>query len=537
MIIGLIQLIKRGIYILEYNFFLLNNFEFKLFFVFDWIRIMFAGVVLFISGIVIIYRNDYIKEEKYKIYFLYGVLLFVGSMVLIIFRPNLFIILLGWDGLGLVSYCLVIYYQNYKSDTAGIITILRNRIGDVIILLSFVFLLNFGSLDFFVFTKIYWICGYILIIAGITKRAQIPFSAWLPAAIAAPTPVSSLVHSSTLVTAGVYLLIRLNLLMEVKNFSNFLLFFSILTMMMAGMGAMLETDLKKVIALSTLRQLGLIIIILSLGKIDLSFFHLITHALFKAILFLCAGFIIHRRLGNQDIRFIGSFYLSNPFIGVAFRLANMSLFGIPFLSGFYSKDLILEYIYISRRGFFFLIIIILSTVCTTIYSLRVIFYSLWRGGLKITDFNYHWSIWIEIPIFIIGVTVIFFGSIINWILVLDYEIILVNFEVKMINIGIILGGSIIFFVIFEKIGEIKLGIFGDFLGKIWFISSFSGSIFSKNLIGGVNLYNYDNSWIEELGPQGIYKFNIIVGVIINWFQFNSFKNIIYFCVFLLILIL
>nr|YP_010535682.1 NADH dehydrogenase subunit 5 [Alectorobius rioplatensis]UYB78594.1 NADH dehydrogenase subunit 5 [Alectorobius rioplatensis]UYB78607.1 NADH dehydrogenase subunit 5 [Alectorobius rioplatensis] len=535
--LGLIQLIKCNIYMLEYNLFLLSNFEFKLYFIFDWMSLMFVGVVLFISGMVVIYSNDYMKEEKYKIYFLYGVLLFVGSMVMMIFSPNLFMILLGWDGLGLVSYCLVIYYQNYKSDVAGMITVLSNRIGDVMILLSFVFLLNFGTLDFFVFTKMYWVCGYMLIVAGMTKSAQIPFSAWLPAAMAAPTPVSSLVHSSTLVTAGVYLLIRLELLMGIEEFSKFLLFFSVLTMMMAGLGAMLETDLKKVIALSTLSQLGLMMMILSLGKIDLSFFHLMTHALFKAMLFLCAGFMIHSSLGSQDIRYMGNFYLSNPFIGVAFSLANMSLFGVPFLSGFYSKDLILEFMYLSSMGLILLIMVILSTVCTTIYSLRVMYYSLWKGGLSMVDLNYHWSIWMELPIFIMGVIVMFFGSMVSWILILDYEMILLNFEMKMINLEIIMLGMLIFFVVFEKVGMMKFGIMGDFLGRMWFMSSFSGSIFSSNLVNGVSFYNYDNGWVEELGPQGIYKLSVIFGVMVNWFQFNSFKNMIYFWTFLLILML
>nr|YP_010535565.1 NADH dehydrogenase subunit 5 [Alectorobius guaporensis]UYB78347.1 NADH dehydrogenase subunit 5 [Alectorobius guaporensis]UYB78360.1 NADH dehydrogenase subunit 5 [Alectorobius guaporensis] len=537
LLLGLSCLVVEKMFMVEYYLLLLSNFELKIYFIFDWMSLMFVGVVMFISGMVVIYSNDYMYMEKYKIYFLYGVLLFVGSMILMIMSPNLFMILLGWDGLGLVSFCLVIFYQNYKSDAAGMITILSNRIGDVMIMLCFVFLLNFGSLDFFVFTKMYWVCGYMLMIAGMTSSAQIPFSAWLPAAMAAPTPVSSLVHSSTLVTAGVYLMIRLNLLLNLEEFSKFLLFFSVMTMMMAGLGAMVETDLKKVIALSTLSQLGLMMMILSLGKFDLSFFHLMTHALFKAMLFLCAGFMIHSSMGSQDIRFMGNFYVMNPFISVAFSLANMALFGIPFLSGFYSKDLILEFIYMTNCKFLLLMMIIFSTVCTSIYSLRVMYYSLWKGGLSMVDFNYHWSFYMEVPIFVMGTMILFFGSAMSWLLLINYDEIILNFELKLINLLIISGGIYMFIMIYESVGIMNLGIVSEFLGRMWFMASFSGPIFAKSLEKGVTYYNYDSSWLEELGPQGLYSFNWMFSMMVNWFQLNSFSSMLFFWLFLFILVL
>lgn len=178
-----------------------------------------------------------------------------------------------------------------------------------------------------------------LILAAITKRAQIPFSAWLPAAIAAPTPVSALVHSSTLVTAGVYLIIRFHHLLG-ANF--FLLYVGCLTIFMSGLGANFEIDLKKIIALSTLSQLGVIIFTLSLGLIELAFFHLLSHALFKSLLFLCAGVYIHGAGDCQDIRLLGGVMKSIPVRSLFFGCCSLSLCGFPFLSGFYSKDLILE---------------------------------------------------------------------------------------------------------------------------------------------------------------------------------------------------
>jgi NADH-ubiquinone oxidoreductase chain 5 len=193
--------------------------------------------------------------------------------------------------------------------------------------------------------------------------------------MAAPTPVSSLVHSSTLVTAGVYLLIRFNFIFS-SRVINFLLFISLITIFIAGLGANFEFDLKKIIALSTLSQLGLIISILALGRWDLAFFHLLTHALFKALLFICAGMIIHN-LGNcQDIRYIGGLVNFIPVTCILFNICNLSLCGIPFLSGFYSKDLVVESISIGYLNLFVYIVYYISVGLTACYSFRLTYYSL-----------------------------------------------------------------------------------------------------------------------------------------------------------------
>lgn len=218
--------------------------------------------------------------------------------------------------------------------------------------------------------------GALIILAAITKRAQIPFSSWLPAAIAAPTPVSALVHSSTLVTAGVYLLIRFNILFVETWLGQFLLLISGLTIFIAGLGANFEFDLKKIIALSTLRQLGLIIRILSIGFPKLAFFHLLTHALFKALLFICAGAVIHNIKNSQDIRSIGGFRLQIPITSACLNVANLALCGIPFLAGFYSKDLILEIVSLSYINGFRFFLYFFSTGLTVCYSLRLVYYSL-----------------------------------------------------------------------------------------------------------------------------------------------------------------
>merc|ERR1711910_205032 len=197
--------------------------------------------------------------------------------------------------------------------------------------------------------------------------------AWLPAAIAAPTPVSALVHSSTLVTAGVYLIIRLNYIFCSSSRTNVLLFIGMLTIIMAGMTAMIEIDIKKIIALSTLRQLGVIIIILGLGNPILSFFHLISHAFFKAMLFICAGIIIHNIKDYQDIRKIGFRYFNLHFSISIIIVANIRLCGLPFLRGFYSKDIIIEIVIIKGKRFFLFFLLMIGTGLTVIYSCRLNF--------------------------------------------------------------------------------------------------------------------------------------------------------------------
>lgn len=346
-------------------------------FIVDSISLYFISLVRLVSGRVIIFRSSYIISEKFFARFIILVLIFVISIFLLILSPNIISLLLGWDGLGVTSYLLVIFYQRNKSYNAGILTALTNRLGDVGLLVSISLMVYIGSWSYLfininngIFSQV---LIYLIIISACTKRAQIPFSSWLPAAIAAPTPVSALVHSSTLVTAGVYLLIRINLIIIEINIRKFLGVLGILTMIIAGITAMLEMDIKKVIALSTLRQLGIIMIILGIGNPILSFFHLISHAFFKAMLFMCAGLIIHRMKDYQDIRKIGFNYININLSISIIIVANMRLCGLPFLRGFYSKDMIIEIVLIKGKRFFLFFMLILGTGLTVIYSCRLNF--------------------------------------------------------------------------------------------------------------------------------------------------------------------
>lgn len=274
------------------------------------------------------------------------VVLFVASMFLLILRPNLVTLILGWDGLGISSFFLVIFYKSNKAYNAGLLTALTNRVGDALILVSLSLILPFRS-----FTFPIRILGGIrpatltlgtFIVAAITKSAQVPFSAWLPAAMAAPTPVSALVHSSTLVTAGVYLLFRV--LPAVKRAERLVTIGALgaVTTFMARLSAFLESDLKKIVALSTLRQLGVIILRMALHLPILAFFHLIVHAFFKALLFIATGNVIHNSNDYQDLRRRGGNRLALPFNQSIIVLTKIRLCGVPFFSAFFSKEFILE---------------------------------------------------------------------------------------------------------------------------------------------------------------------------------------------------
>uniref|UniRef100_UPI0030E5137D NADH dehydrogenase subunit 5 n=1 Tax=Thrips brevicornis TaxID=3047594 RepID=UPI0030E5137D len=342
---------------------------------FDYVSCIFMSMVLLISGSIIFYSFYYMEGEFYKVRFFFLMFLFVISMVFLILCPNFFCMLLGWDGLGLISYCLVIYYQNYKSYSSGMITALTNRIGDVFILASISMFFSMGSWSYmnYVFSLNLGWFSLFFFIASLTKSAQIPFSAWLPAAMAAPTPVSSLVHSSTLVTAGVYIMIRFSYFLT-ENLKFFLMLISLLTMIMSGISGVFEFDLKKIIALSTLSQLGFMMYSISLGLHNLAFFHLITHASFKALLFMCAGMFIHNFYDNQDIRFFGLMNKNFSFSLSMFNVANLSLCGFPFLSGFFSKDLILELVLLKKLNFIYFFLVFLGTFLTVFYTIRLIYF-------------------------------------------------------------------------------------------------------------------------------------------------------------------
>nr|YP_010564260.1 NADH dehydrogenase subunit 5 [Auaxa sulphurea]UYX62257.1 NADH dehydrogenase subunit 5 [Auaxa sulphurea] len=522
---------------LEWKIISFNSLSVVMSILLDWMSLLFMMFVSLISSVVIYYSKSYMSSELNLMRFIILVLLFVFSMILLIISPNMISILLGWDGLGLVSYCLVIYYQNLKSYNAGMLTVLSNRIGDVLILMVISWMMNFGSWNYIFyleFMKNDYCMIYIsvmIILAAMTKSAQIPFSSWLPAAMAAPTPVSALVHSSTLVTAGVYLLIRFNLLLVDTIFFKFLLLFSSLTMFMAGISANYEFDLKKIIALSTLSQLGLMMSILSMGMPLLAFFHLLTHAMFKALLFMCAGVIIHMMNDIQDIRFMGgiSFYL--PLTSLCMNISNMALCGIPFLSGFYSKDLILEMVSMSNFNFFIFFLYYISTGLTMFYSFRLMMY------LMIGDFNLLviFNLYDEDYVMLKSMMILLFmsmisGSMLMWLIFYYPYMIYLPFNLKMMVIYVVLIGLLLGYMI-SNMNTYSLNKYlltynlSTFLCLMWSMPSLSTYGLSYYFLnyGQKLLKNIDFGWSEMYSGWGMFNIMKNYSIFYNIFQMNNFK--------------
>jgi len=296
----------------------------------------------------------------------------VGRIVILTFSGSLLILLLGWDGLGITSFALIIYYQRKDREAAGFLTLMINRLGDALIVISTFLFISAHSLTFYSLEQSSFLI-FLLIVAALTKRAQYPFSCWLPAAMAAPTPVRALVHSSTLVTAGIFLIIRLSQVIPLReDVKNVLIFLGAITCLLGGWAATKENDLKKIIALSTLSQLGVIVFSLGLGYTNLALFHLFTHALFKALLFLAAGNVLIASFGEQDIRTLGRVGLRIPFTVIMFNVRSLCLVGAPFTRAFFSKHLILELTAMRTINSFSVIIIIVATVFTAQYVIRVL---------------------------------------------------------------------------------------------------------------------------------------------------------------------
>nr|YP_008757788.1 NADH dehydrogenase subunit 5 [Catopsilia pomona]AFP58840.1 NADH dehydrogenase subunit 5 [Catopsilia pomona] len=506
----------------------------------DWMSLVFMMFVSMISSSVIFYSKSYMSSELNLNRFILLVLMFVFSMMLLIISPNIISIFLGWDGLGLVSYCLVIYYQNIKSYNAGMLTVMSNRIGDVMLLMVIAWMMNYGSWNYIFYMELMkedfsmQVISGLIILGAMTKSAQIPFSSWLPAAMAAPTPVSALVHSSTLVTAGVYLLIRFSNLLEGTEFMKMLMLISGLTMFMAGISANYEFDLKKIIALSTLSQLGLMMSILSMGYSDLAFFHLLTHAMFKALLFMCAGMIIHMMNDNQDIRYMGGMSLYIPMTSLCMNISNLALCGIPFLAGFYSKDLILEMVSMSNMNMLIFFLYYFSTGLTMFYTIRMLMY------LMVNEFNlmsiyclYDEDYTMLKSMIMLLLMSVMSGSFLSW-MIFSYPYMIylpLNLKIMVIyvyNSGLLLGYLLGYKFMFCK-QFLYYYTFSSLFSDMWFMPNYSTYGLNMNVLNLVKklVMNIDLGWSELYWGQGMFmilkKYSIIFYII----QMNNFKIYLY----------
>lgn len=488
--------------VLEWDMFTVSGINIRVPILLDKVSLTFSAVVLTISFRVMLFSSSYISGDRNLEYFIFIVLIFILSINLLIYSPNLISLLVGWDGLGFTSYLLVIYYGNRNSLAAGIITAITNRIGDALLILAVSWSAIRGSWSgFFSSSRLIWYTVLALFLAALTKSAQLPFSAWLPAAMAAPTPVSALVHSSTLVTAGIYLIIRFYPSLSLFIYFQRLCFYiGVITCLIARLGATLEYDLKKIIALSTLRQLGVIIMALGINQPILAFFHLATHALFKALLFICAGNIIHRLNNNQDIRLIGSLRHSIPVTCTVLNVANISLCGLPFLAGFYSKDLIIEIFFLSNQSLITRLLIVVRVCLTSLYTIKLSLITLWtpfKGG-RVTPGSDCSKYRFIAYLILLGGAVIR-GALLSWALNPLTTPTILPQPLKLLVLGLIVALAILCYLFIDTISIVPLHGFAS----MWFLRFLTAAPLNSLVANLGKLYSYrEITWIESFSGKG-----------------------------------
>lgn len=330
-------------------------------------------IVFMISFLVHVYSTSYMANDPRLYLFLAYLTLFTFFMMVLIVSPNYVQLFLGWEGVGLTSYLLVnFWHTRAAANKSALKALIVNRVGDFFLLYClFLIVLSTDTVEFFdTELERHPLIGVFMVIAASAKSAQLGLHTWLPDAMEGPTPVSALIHAATMVTAGVFLLLRSpHLIADVRPF---LLFLGALTAFFAGSVALFQYDLKRVIAYSTCSQLGYMVVALALDIPELSLYHLVNHAYFKALLFLLAGLVIHALADEQDTRRMGGLINVLPVTYVLFGLASFALAGFPFLSGYYSKEGILEILY-AKQYWFSYFCCLFAAYFTAYYSFRTIY--------------------------------------------------------------------------------------------------------------------------------------------------------------------
>lgn len=396
-------------------------------FQFDSLTVSMLIPVLIVSSLVHVYSIGYMSHDPHNQRFFSYLSLFTFMMVILVTANNFLLMFVGWEGVGICSYLLVsFWFTRIAANQSSISALLTNRVGDCFFMIGmFAILWSFGNIDYstvfslapFVNENIVTIIGVCLLIGAMAKSSQIGLHVWLPMAMEGPTPVSALIHAATMVTAGVYLLMRTSPLIEYSSTVLILcLWLGAITTVFSSLIGLFQQDIKKVIAYSTMSQLGMMVIAVGLSSYNLALFHLVNHAFYKALLFLGAGAVIHAVSDNQDFRKYGGLRAFLPLTYSVMLIASLSLVAFPFMTGFYSKDFILEsaygQFYFSSTVVYFIATI--GAMFTTLYSVKVLYLTFLtnpNGPLTSYKHAHEGDIFMSLPLIILAIFSIFFGYI------------------------------------------------------------------------------------------------------------------------------
>lgn len=384
-------------------------------FLVDQLSSIFLLIITGIGLLIHIYSVGYMShDEGFSRFFTY-LNLFVFFMLLLVLGNNYLIMFVGWEGVGLCSYLLIgFWFKNTEYNNAAKKAFIMNRIGDLGFLLGIILIFfTYGTITYGdVFAKAHSGSGEIitaiallLFVGAMGKSAQIPLYTWLPDAMAGPTPVSALIHAATMVTAGIYMIVRSNIFYTSSELaSEIVAIVGAVTALMAAIIGCAQTDIKKVLAYSTVSQLGLMFLALGVGAFSTAVFHVTTHAFFKALLFLGAGSVIHAMSGEQDMRKMGGLRKALPITWLTMGIATLAISGFPFLSGFFSKDEILAHAYEENKVLWF--IGSLASLLTAFYMFRMFiltFYTSFRGTSEQKHHLHESPISMTLPLIILAV--------------------------------------------------------------------------------------------------------------------------------------